>query len=132
MSNHVNVTKHRGPSASPVNRATTITAVPRVDGYCSVYKIEAQPMSIEDGNMSAALVADMHFQDGVPSEVGVNGITNEMLIAIMIDRLERFNAGPHRCRENSLVITKLEEALHWLEHRTTERQDRGVEGTLAL
>jgi adenylosuccinate synthase len=28
-----------------------------------------------------------------------------------------------------LAITKLEEALHWLRHRTTKREKRGVEGT---
>lgn len=33
------------------------------------------------------------------------------------------------CRENSLAITKLEEALHWLEARTKNRKAAGVEGT---
>ena len=38
-------------------------------------------------------------------------------------------AGKFRCRENALAITKLEEALHWLAHRTADRERRGVEGT---
>jgi hypothetical protein len=33
-----------------------------------------------------------------------------------------------RCRENSLAITKLEEALMWLEKRTADREARKVEG----
>jgi len=35
------------------------------------------------------------------------------------------------CRENALVITKLEESLMWLEKRTADRRARGVEGTPA-
>ncbi len=33
------------------------------------------------------------------------------------------------CRENALAITKLEEALMWLEERTRGREERKVEGT---
>ena len=32
------------------------------------------------------------------------------------------------CRENSIVITKLEEALLWLGKRKADREKRGVEG----
>lgn len=32
------------------------------------------------------------------------------------------------CRENSLTITKIEEALHWQEARKKDRTKRGVEG----
>jgi hypothetical protein len=37
--------------------------------------------------------------------------------------------GKFRCRENAIAITKLEEALHWLYARRTEREKRGVQGT---
>ena len=53
----------------------------------------------------------------------------EDVIAAAIGRLEFYNAGKFRCRENSLAITHLEEALHWCEHRTRDREARGVEGT---
>lgn len=33
------------------------------------------------------------------------------------------------CRENALAITKLEEALMWLENRTRDLEEREVEGT---
>lgn len=33
------------------------------------------------------------------------------------------------CRENSISITKLEEAIHWQEARTRDREQRKVEGT---
>ena len=69
------------------------------------------------------------FQNGPIAEVGVNGLTHEALIAIVIDRLRSFQAGPYACRENALALTKLEEAQHWLHHRTRARMIRGVEGT---
>ncbi len=68
--------------------------------------------------------------DGVRREP--NGAFVEDVIAAAIGRLEFYNAGKFRCRENSLAITKLEEALHWLNHRTADRERRGVEGTHAL
>ncbi len=58
-----------------------------------------------------------------------NGTFVETVIAAAIDRLEYYNAGEFRCRENSLAITKLEEALHWLHARTARREAAGVEGT---
>lgn len=69
------------------------------------------------------------FQNGPIAESGVNGITQEVLLAIVIDRLQCFQRGPYACRENALALTKLEEAQHWLHHRTRERASRGVEGT---
>jgi hypothetical protein len=73
----------------------------------------------------------LRFQNGPIKEIGTNGITHEVLIAIVIDRLKSFQAGQYACRENALALTKLEEAAHWLHHRTAERLARGVEGTHA-
>lgn len=71
---------------------------------------------------------ELNFQNGGLKEVGVNGITDQALIAIVLDRLRSFNDGQFRCRENSVAITKLEEALMWLEKRGNDRAKRGVEG----
>lgn len=70
----------------------------------------------------------IHFQHGPIAEVGVNGLTNEALIAIVIDRLSGAQEGQFKCRENALAITKLEEASLWLARRTLDRMARGVEG----
>ncbi len=120
------ITRHRrtGGSANP---GLIIIAVPKpgVDGqpgHCHNYELRG-----EDRAFSLMV---LQFQDGPPADVGINGVTEEALIAIIIDRLERFNAGPYRCRQNSLAITKLEEAMMWLGDRTAERTERGVEGTL--
>ena len=71
---------------------------------------------------------NIHFQNGAIAENGVNGVTQEVLLAICIDRLRSFQAGPFSCRENAIALTKIEEAQHWLHARTRARMARGVEG----
>jgi len=73
--------------------------------------------------------ADVIFQNGPIPENGVNGLTQEVLIAICIDRLEGFQSGQFACRENALALTKLQEAQMWLLKRTRDRIARDVEGT---
>jgi len=75
--------------------------------------------------------ATVLFQNGPIAEVGVNGVTQEALLAILIDRLQCFQRGPFASRENALALTKLEEAKQWLFARTLERMQRNVEGTHA-
>jgi len=69
------------------------------------------------------------FQQGPRGENGSNGITDAALLAILIDRFAGFQEGPHACRENAMVKTKLEEAQMWLQKRARERNARNVLGT---
>jgi len=69
------------------------------------------------------------FQNGPIKEAGVNGATQEALLAIVIDRLRSFQTGPYGCRENAIALTHCEDALMWLQRRTRARIARGVEGT---
>lgn len=71
------------------------------------------------------------FQNGPIKEFGVNGVTQEALLAICIDRLRSFQEGPFKGRENAIALTHLEDALMWLQRRTRARIARGVEGTHA-
>ena len=71
---------------------------------------------------------ELNFQNGGLKEVGPNGITDQALLAVVLDRLRSFNDGPYRCRENSMMITKIEEALMWGEKRGNDRSRRNVEG----
>jgi hypothetical protein len=77
-----------------------------------------------------AVVVDtaISFQNGPIKEFGVNGLTQEVLLAIVIDRLRSFQAGPFACRDNAVALTHCEEALMWLQRRTRDRIKRGVEG----
>lgn len=74
---------------------------------------------------------EIMFQKGPIQEAGVNGISQEALLAVVIDRLRSFQAGQYSCRENAIALTKCEEALMWLQKRTRDRMARGVEGTSA-
>lgn len=62
------------------------------------------------------------FQAG-PLPQGVNGCSIEDVIDVLVTRLEGFQTGAFRCRENALAITKLEEAKQWLLYRTSKRQN---------
>jgi hypothetical protein len=77
---------------------------------------------------------ELQFIQKVPTHPGStdlqtvsDGTTNEEVLAMLIDRLSYLQAK-FPCRENALVITKLEESLMWLNERTRKRQDRRVEG----
>lgn len=57
-----------------------------------------------------------------------HGTTLEEMLRVSIERLTDLNEI-FSCRENALAITKMQEALMWLNERTRERKQRGVEGT---
>jgi len=72
---------------------------------------------------------DVLFQNGPIKEVGVNGVTQEALLAIVIDRLRSFQAGPFASDHNEQALSACRHALWHLQARTRERIARGVEGT---
>lgn len=90
-------------------------------------KISLQP----DGGIAIGNTTTISFQNGPIQEAGVNGISQEALVAIVIDRLRSFQAGPYACRENAVALTQFEQGLMWLQKRTRDRMARGVEGTNA-
>lgn len=57
------------------------------------------------------------------------GLQSEQLLICLIDRHKKLN-DKFPSREGSLAITKMEEALHWLQARVEERVNRGVMGDL--
>lgn len=72
---------------------------------------------------------DVIFQEGPVPQNGVNGLTNEALLAILIHRTkildERFP-----CNENSEAIALMTKAKHVFESRTKRRQAVGIEGKM--
>lgn len=115
-----------------LNDALTIEALdePGQGGANHVYDI-----AFQENGCSTADVSDkrthvrIDFQNGPILEAGVNGISNEALVAIVIDRMRGFQGGQFACRENAVALTHLETALMWLRKRTRDRIARGVEGT---
>lgn len=94
---------------------------PGQGGACHEYEIR-----IEGNDVGKAV--PVSFQNGPIKEFGVNGIPDEALYAILIDRLQGFQRGEFSCRENAVALTHLETALMWAQKRTHEREARGVEG----
>lgn len=88
-----------------------------------------QPVSISPTG-TTAVSYDLRFQDGTIKDVGVNGVTTEALLAILIDRLECFQAGPYPCEENACALEHLRGSLSFLQRRTKDRVARGVEGKI--
>lgn len=86
------------------------------------------------------------FQNGpIASSEDFNGLTNEVLLAVLIDRMRGFqyernadssfnfnSRGKYASRENAEALTHMENALMWLQKRTRDRMARGVEGSMRV
>lgn len=108
---------------NPANDTLTVTILdePGSGGANHQYRIDIP-------NKTSTFI---DFQNGPITEGGngVNGLTHEVLLAIVADRLRSFQKGPYSCKANACALTHIEEAQHWLQQRTLERMRRGVEGT---
>lgn len=100
-------------------------------------QFDAQNRLDADGNPAGGFVSSVGlsitWQDG-PLGRGAdrrepNGAFVETVLRAALQRIESYQEGQFRSRENALAITKIEEALHWLGARTARREAQGVEGT---
>lgn len=73
----------------------------------------------------------LKFQSGSPRKHGVNGHTNESMLAVLIHRTKVLD-GEFPSDQNKLAIEHMEKALAAFEARTKERVERGVEGQHAI
>lgn len=74
-----------------------------------------------------APIVKFTIQSDPIGEVGVNGCQAVDMLEYVKCLFESLNES-FPCRENSLTITKIEEAIHWQEARTRDRERRNVEG----
>lgn len=86
-------------------------------------------INYEPDSVTSELLGKIKLQNGNFAEFGHNGIFTEHLLIIARDCLKRFNTSKYACRENTLAIGHINNALMWLNKRTTERVKRGVYGT---
>lgn len=70
-------------------------------------------------------------QSGPIKEFGENGGQIDDIVEWVKLKIEEFQKA-YPCRENAMVITKLDEALLWLMKRKLDREKRSVEGTNKL
>lgn len=84
------------------------------------------------GGMADGEPATIRFCKGNKEDESVprqEGFFTETLIAVAKKYLEENNVGDLASREGSMAITKLDEALMWIEKRAKDRAARGVQGT---
>lgn len=114
----------------PVNNGIRIEVMdePGPGGASHHYRVEAPIVSYRKIGQTPHGRWDIEFQKGGGAEVGINGLTNEVLLAIVKDRLEAFQAGPFPSEFNRSALYGVDLALTFLKSRSLERIARGVEG----
>lgn len=112
-----------------LNDAITISAIGEAGVGGANYEYNISLLNTRPGYTGVTSQA-FRFHNG-PISDGFNGISNETLLAVVIDRMRGFQSGLFKSRENAVALTKLDEAMMWLQKRTRERMARGVEGTHA-
>ena len=76
-------------------------------------------------------LAQIQFQHGARNEEGSTpGVLETDLLEIVRHRIQCFQDGEYRTRENACALTHIEEALMWLNKRVADRKERGVLGTM--
>lgn len=74
------------------------------------------------------VVTKIKFQKGAIHEAGINGLTNEALLAVVQDRLNGFANGQFSNADTVEALQHVKLAVECLERRTRERAARGAEG----
>lgn len=112
---------------NPANDKLKVVALDGPGHGGASHQYEISGFDNGDGDNSVVL----EFQSGPIGENGngVNGITHEALLAVLIDRLEGFQGGPYANDFNKTALDYLYGAQTALLQRTRERMARGVEGT---
>jgi hypothetical protein len=86
--------------------------------------------TLPDGYKASFSRCIILFQNGPLKENVANGISNEALLSIIIDRMRGFQSGPYASNDNADALAHLQAALTALQKRTKDRLARGVEGTM--
>jgi len=105
------ITTHHG---DPLNDALVVTAFDPVGGGpCCEYAV-AVPRK------AGVQVHGLTFHHGDPT-AEVTGLTSEALLAVLIDRLTRFQLAALGCQENAAALQALRRAEAALKTRTANR-----------
>jgi hypothetical protein len=117
------LTDHIVSGDQAVQLEINVTDKPGAGGANHAYSITWRAKNADDDG-----TCWIHFQEGPIKEVGINGVTHEALLAIVIDRLRSFQEGPFPSPFNATALDRCEDALRLLQQRTRDRIARGVEG----
>ncbi len=76
-----------------------------------------------------ARVAEINFQHGPRGADGyLSGCNHAAILAILVDRYEALQEGPHACEANARALAHVRDALDIERSRAAERKARGVLG----
>lgn len=79
---------------------------------------------------SAPITVQINFQNGARKDPNaIHGIIDTDLLEIVRNRLQCFQEGEFKTRENAIALTHIEEALLWMNKRVEDRIERNVLGT---
>ena len=96
-------------------------------GACGDYRIAYTVPGNTPESDVLWMATPLKFQSGNPA-AGINGISNEVLLAVVEDRLSGFAQGPFADQHTIEALRFVTRALKALEIRTQDRIARGVEG----
>ena len=122
------ITSHKVPGNEANEVDIIIGDEPGAGGANHKYVVYATPDL--KGMEYAQRLAVINFQNGPIPINGINGVTQEVLLAVVADRLQSFQSGPFPCKENEAALAYVTEALEILKGRTRDRIARAVEGQL--
>lgn len=84
---------------------------------------------VSDIGLAVPKETKIQFQNGARKEENsIHGVIDTDLLEIVRDRLKSFQAGPFSSRENACALTRIEEALMWMNRRVEDRIERSVLG----
>ena len=82
------------------------------------------------GGYSTGMGMEIHWQDGaLYTDKPRNGALVDEVLQAALQRLEAYQETRLSCFETHDAITKIQEAMQWLEARRRSRQAWGVQGT---
>ena len=96
----------------------------------AIYKVPTFKITengVEDGSGIEIVFCKGNKED--PTALNQEGLFTETIVQVAKEYLESVNVGNLATRETSMVITKLDEALMWIDKRAQDRKRRNVQAT---
>lgn len=101
----------RFPGTGSYRSTVTVDDEPSACGAHHIYSIHQWEDA--EAKYPGIYVTTIRFQKGNVQEVGVNGVSDTILLQIILDRLKAFQKSEKVSFENQMTILCLTEALHW-------------------